>query len=82
MAEPSRPVRCPLQARPRLPERGALLRLPGEHVLQPVPAVEVAGEVGRGGRGLVMSWGWSLVMSQGAGQIHTALPNHSLLAAE
>lgn len=34
-----------LQIDPRLPERGAVRRLPRQHVLQPVPPVEVAGEV-------------------------------------
>lgn len=34
-----------LQNRPRLPERGALLLLPGVHVLLSFPAVEMVGEV-------------------------------------
>lgn len=36
----------PLQINPRLSQRGALRRLPRQHVLQQVPAVEVVGEVG------------------------------------
>lgn len=36
---------CDSQIDPRLPEHGALRRLPRQHVLQQVPPVEVAGEV-------------------------------------
>lgn len=36
----------PLQINPRLSQHGALRRLPRQHVLQQVPAVEVVGEVG------------------------------------
>ena len=34
------------QAGPRVPQHGALLRLPGQHALQPLPPVEVVREVG------------------------------------
>lgn len=36
---------CVFQTDPRLPEHGALRRLPRQHVLQQVPPVEMAGEV-------------------------------------
>lgn len=38
-------VLCVFQTDPRLPEHGALRRLPRQHVLQQVPPVEMAGEV-------------------------------------
>lgn len=50
------------QINPRLPEYGALRRLPGQHVLQQVPPVEVAGEV--------KSVTWHVTSQQNGSHLH------------